>query len=484
MPKASSPHILIVEDDPGLAESIRDALELKKFQVTCVEDGDYALDLIEERPFDAVLTDYQMTVMDGMELLAAIKTLRPKLPVIMMTAHSTTNLAILATKKGAFDYLIKPFDVPDLLETIEKAVRSSRLSTKLVALDDADPAKDAMVGSSRKMQEIFKEIGRVAARPIAILIRGETGTGKELVGRAIYQYSNRADKPFVAVNCAAIPDTLIESELFGHEKGAFTNALAQRMGRFEQAHGGTLFLDEIGDLPWQTQVKLLRVLQEKSISRVGGNEQISVDVRIISATHRDLEKMILEGKFREDLYFRLNATTIILPPLRERLEDLKQLVVYFTKKYAAEFEMETPAISPEAMERLELYHWPGNIRELENVIRRALIACRGLAVSGELIGQLLNLEEGRAESPHAASAWAGFEGHIRQVLLEASRGELGEQGALPVLLEEMERILYEQAVILSHGNQTNMAKWIGVSRLTIREKLDRYKLFPRRGKST
>ncbi|NCF86508.1 MAG: response regulator [Verrucomicrobiaceae bacterium] len=484
MPASKQPLVLIAEDDPTLADSVREALDLQGYQVTCVEDGDLALDLIDEQRFDVVLTDFQMSVMSGMELLEAIKAQQPRLPVIMMTGHSTTDLAIQATKRGAFDYIIKPFEVPDLLETLSKAAASSRLARKSVTMGESHAGTDAIVGNSRKMQEVFKEIGRVAERPIPVLIRGETGTGKELVARAIYHYSNRADKPFVAVNCAAIPDTLIESELFGHEKGAFTHAITQRLGRFEQAQGGTLFLDEIGDLPWPTQAKLLRVLQEKVISRVGGKEDIPIDVRILSATHRDLEKMIVEGRFREDLYFRLNATIITLPPLRERLEDLDQLGPYFAVRYAREFEMDTPRIHRNAMVRLGQHHWPGNIRELENVIRRSLIECRGMSITRDVVDQVLESVSSRDadQSDAIEVSTEGFEDHIRKVLFEASRGELDDRGALPILIDELERILYQQAVVLAHGNQTSMAKWIGVSRLTIREKLDKYALFPKREK--
>jgi DNA-binding NtrC family response regulator len=484
MPSTHAPRILVAEDDSGLADSVRDALELEGYEVTCVEDGDLALDLVEEQTFDLILTDYQMSVLSGMELLTSLRELHPRLPVIMMTGHNTTDLAIQATKKGAFDYIVKPFDVPELLEILAKAVARGRLTTKPVSVGNTHPNKDALVGESRKMQAVFKEIGRVADRPIPVLIQGETGTGKELVARAIYHYSSRSDNPFIAVNCAAIPESLIESELFGHEKGAFTNAIAQRIGRFEQANGGTLFLDEIGDLPWQTQVKLLRVLQEKVISRVGGQDDIAVNVRIISATHRDLEKMIEDRKFREDLYFRLNATIITLPPLRDRLEDLKELVPYFAVKYAREFEIAPPSIHRDAMKRLTDHRWPGNIRELENIIRRALIECRGMTISRDLVERLLQPRRSPSSTEAHASgpSLQGFEEHIRKVLLAASRGDLGEQGAFHVLTAEMEKLLYQQAVALSHGNQTKMSQWIGVSRLTIRDKLDKFQLFPKREK--
>ena len=294
-----------------------------------------------------------MPGMGGMQLLESLQESAPRLPVIMMTAFSTTDRAIEATKKGAFDYLIKPFEMPELLDLAEKAITSRKITAKPVAIGREDSGKDSVIGSSRAMQNVFKEIGKIADKPIALLIKGETGSGKELIARAIFQHSDRSKAPFIAVNCAAIPDNLIESELFGHERGAFTGAITKRIGRFEQAHGGTLFLDEIGDLPWQTQVKLLRVLQEKVISRVGGKDEIPIDVpidvRIVSATHRDLEQMITDESFRQDLFFRLNASVINLPPLRDRTDDIPALVNYFLAKYSREFQTETPSIHKDAL---------------------------------------------------------------------------------------------------------------------------------------
>ncbi len=486
MPSRNPAHILLVEDDALLAESIRAALEAADFQVTHVEDGDFALDLVEEQEFDVVLTDYQMGMMSGMELLEGVRKVRPSLPIVMMTAHGTADLAIEATKKGAFDYILKPFEMDEVLAILEKAVASSRLSARPVALGEAKPGRDAIIGSSRAMQEIFKEVGRVAAKPISVLVVGETGTGKELVARAICQHSQRAEAPFVAVNCAAIPDTLIESELFGHERGAFTNAIAQRIGRFEQANGGTLFLDEIGDLPWQTQVKLLRVLQEKTIQRVGGKADIPTDVRIISATHRDLEDMIAQEKFREDLYYRLNAAIIRLPALRDRAEDIPDLATYFLAKHADDFEMVAPAIHKKALGLLVEHPWPGNVRQLENIVRKALIDAQGLTISPELIEDALRLA--KTSRPSAATAKTdavdGEDGllsaHIRQRLEAAKEGSLDGRGAFEVLVEDLEKELYRQAVALAHGNQTKIANWVGVSRLTVREKLDKYELFPKR----
>ncbi len=483
MTKTSRGKLLLVDDDQTLGESFRDILLGKGYEVTLVEDGDYGLDLIEEQAFDAVVTDFEMPTIGGMELLERAHRKKPRLPIIIMTAYSSTQRAIDAIKEGAFDYLIKPVDVPELLDVVAKAVASSRLSARPVEMgEDVDSAKDTIIGSSKAMLKVFKDIGRIAAKPIPVLIQGETGTGKELVARAIFQNSDRSSKPFVAVNCAAIPETLIESELFGHEKGAFTNAIAQRIGRFEQASGGTLFLDEIGDLPGETQVKLLRVLQEKVITRVGGKGEIPIDVRVISATHQNLPDMIADGKFREDLYYRLNAAMIDLPPLHERVEDIPPLVQYFLRRFATDFEFEAPSIHSAALKLLEAELWPGNVRELENVVRRALLESRGMTIGAPLLKEILSsgAPSGGAATAKNAEDAGGFAAHVHNRLLASSRDELDGKGAFEALMEDVERELYAQAVKLSHGNQSNIARWLGVSRLTVREKLDKFDLFPKR----
>ncbi len=470
--------ILLVDDDDSLAESIQVVLESRGYEVARAADGEAGLKAAKDGEFDLLLTDFRMPGLGGMQLLEKIKAVGPRLPVVMMTAFSTTDRVIEATRKGAFDYLIKPFEMPDLLEVVAKAVAGSRLTAKPVALGEEASEGDAIVGSCRAMQTVFKEIGAVADKPVPVLILGETGTGKELVARAIWQHSGRADKPFVAVNCAAIPDTLIESELFGHEKGAFTNAVARRIGRFEQADGGTLFLDEIGDLPAQTQVKLLRVLQEKTISRVGGNEAVPIDVRVVSATHRDPGSMIREGTFREDLFYRLNTSVVRLPALRDRRGDIPQLAGYFLARYSRDFGMDTPPLHQNALDELVAHDWPGNVRQLENIVRRALIDSRGMAISAATIRAAIEFAAGAApDAPEGASG--GLAGYLRGRLEEAKNGEI--PGAWESIVEDVERELYRQAVELSHGNQTKIAKWIGVSRLTVREKLNKYALFPKRG---
>ncbi|MGJ8697281.1 MAG: sigma-54-dependent transcriptional regulator [Verrucomicrobiaceae bacterium] len=470
----SENHILLVDDDTSLADAISAVLESQGHQVTHFDDGAQALAQIESSNFNLVITDYRMPGMGGMQLLEELHNNHPDLPVVMMTAFSTTDRAIEATKKGAFDYLLKPFEMSELIEVVERALASSQPSARTVSIGHHDPGKDAIIGTSRGMQLVFKEIGKVANKPISVLIKGETGSGKELIARAIYQHSDRADQPFVAINCAAIPDNLIESELFGHERGAFTGALTKRIGRFEQAHNGTLFLDEIGDLPWQTQVKLLRVLQERVITRVGGKDDIPIDVRIISATHRDLAAMIEDGSFREDLFFRLNASLVNLPPLRERPDDIPPLVDYFLGKYVHDFQMEAPSVQKDAITFLSEQEWPGNVRQLENVVRRALIESRGFTISRKTMEQAL-----ATPLKTQVSEKGSFADHVRSRLGAASQGELPD-GAFAALSADLEEELYRQAVEMSHGNQSNIAKWLGVSRMTVRDKLDKYDLFPKR----
>src|SRR3989449_4709747 len=359
MQMKSKPKILLIEDDASIVGGLKKELRVEGYEVTVAERGDNGLAQAKERPFDVVITDLKMPGLSGLELVEQLHATKPKLPIILMTAFGTTETAIEATKLGAYDYLLKPFDMTELLDLVAKAVACNRLMSEPVEMGEAPSNQSAIIGNSRAMQAIYKEIGRVAATAVTVLIRGETGTGKELVARAIYQHSGRAVQPFIAVNCAAIPETLLESELFGHERGAFTGAEARRIGRFEQADRGTLFLDEIGDLSPNTQAKLLRVLQEKSFQRLGGKETIQVDVRVIAATHCDLERAIQEKKFREDLFFRLSVVVIALPPLRERKEDLPELVRYFLQKYGSELGTGQPSIQPDALQFLQGQYWPG-----------------------------------------------------------------------------------------------------------------------------
>jgi len=333
---SDSAKVLLVEDDPGIRDTLRRVLTEEGHEVTVEARGDEGMARAAKGSFNLVITDLRLPGLNGLELVRQLHAAQPRLPIILITAFGTTESAIEATKFGAYDYLLKPFNVPELLELVRKAADSNRIMSDPVILGPTGPARDALVGQSPAMQAIYKEIGRVASKPVNVLIRGETGTGKELIARAIYQHSDRAQAPFVAINCAAIPETLLESELFGHERGAFTGAEERRIGRFEQAHQGTIFLDEIGDMTFGTQVKLMRVLQEKTLQRLGGKETITVDVRVLAATHRDLETAILQKQFREDLYYRLSVVVINLPPLRQRREDIPQLVRHFLQRHGPE----------------------------------------------------------------------------------------------------------------------------------------------------
>src|ERR1044071_104984 len=331
------PKVLLVEDDESLAASLQSALEVTGYAVYTADRADQGVATARKSEFDVVVTDLQMPASSGLDVVKTLHDLQPHLPVIVMTAHHTAEAAIAATKLGAYEYLLKPFKPPELVELIERAVKTKRLISKPVAVGEAKSEQDSIIGRSRAMVEVYKAIGLVAARPVSVLIRGETGTGKELVARYLYQKSERADRALIVVNCPAIPENLLESELFGHEAGAFTGATTLRIGRFEQANKGTIFLDEIGDISLSTQAKLLRVLQDKIIQRVGGGkEDFPGDVRVIAAPHRDLERAVEEKQFRRDLYYRLNDAVIRLPPLRERKEDIPELVAFFLQQHGLE----------------------------------------------------------------------------------------------------------------------------------------------------
>jgi nitrogen regulation protein NR(I) len=464
-----APRILLIEDDTHLATNLQQVLEDDGFRVVLCARGDEGLRSARQSAVDAVLTDLRLPGVGGLELVRQLHETQPCLPVVLMTAHGTIETAIEATKLGAYDYLPKPFEMEALLALLHKAVEAGRLMREPVPLADAPVGRTALVGVSRAMEAVCKEIGRCAAKPVTVLIRGETGTGKELIARAIYQHSERANAPFIAINCAAVPENLLESELFGHERGAFTGADQRRIGRFEQANKGTLFLDEIGDLPPGTQVKLLRVLQQQSFQRVGGSETLSVDIRILAATHRDLEAMIHEGKFREDLFHRLNVVAIRLPPLRERREDIPVLVQHFLRKYAADFQLPMPAVAPEALAALQAGPWPGNIRELENVTRRLLLEARGLSITAAAVQTVLAGRLSAVQVPRSLPALAAG------LLARAQRGELS--AAYAQMIGEAEREILTQAIALAEGNQAKAARWLGISRFTLREKLKQLGLY-------
>ena len=368
--------ILVVDDDPSVLAAFEQVLVEQDYEVTTASRGAAALEFLEVGQPDLIVMDIRMPGLSGLETFARIRKTHPKLPVIIMTGFATMETAIEAMQLGAFDYHVKPLNPEEILRSIDSALECVRLMARQVRLDSEQtpsPEEDAIIGQSRAMQEVYKAVGRVAATDAAVLIRGETGTGKELVARAIYHHSLRANAPLVVLNCAAIPEPLLESELFGHERGAFTGADNRRIGKLEQGNGGTLFLDEIGDMPLGTQAKLLRVLQDKSFERVGGGETMRVDLRILAATNRDLENAIAKGQFRQDLYHRLKVFCIEIGPLRERMEDVPRLAAYFLDKFSRELSIERPLLAPEAVELLCRHTWPGNVRELEHCIHRVLI---------------------------------------------------------------------------------------------------------------
>ncbi|MHA3771790.1 sigma-54-dependent transcriptional regulator [Verrucomicrobiota bacterium sgz303538] len=464
-----STKILLVEDDSAIASSLSRMLTRAGYRVAVSARGDTGLEQALQEHFDLVLTDFKLPGLNGLDLAGKLHAAKPLLPTIVMTAHGTAETAIEATKLGAYDYLLKPFDAEELLELVGKAVASSRLASKPVDLGEAGSGRDALIGKSRAMQSVYKEIGRVAAKPLTVLIQGETGTGKELIARAIHQHSDRAGNPFVAVNCGAIPEALLESELFGHERGAFTGAESRRIGRFEQAHGGSIFLDEIGELNLSTQVKLLRVLQERSIQRLGGKEDIALDVRVIAATNRDLEKAITEKEFRDDLYYRLNVAQIRVPPLRERREDIPLLIQYFLRRYSAESGNGDLTMTPEGIAFLQDQTWPGNVRELENVVRKAMLAGRGYTIGLETVREAMNRSEMPQPAPHQS-----MQAYISEVIRAAARGEVTD--AQRVIFNAVEREMYSQAIAQAGGNLTRTATWLGVTRVTAREKLTAFGL--------
>jgi DNA-binding NtrC family response regulator len=469
--------ILLIEDDDSVASALHDLLKDEGFTVQMATDSAEGLVTAQAGSYDVVVTDLQMPGLSGLEIIEQLQTVKPHLPVILITAYHTTEVAIRAIKLGAYDYVLKPIDPPEFLRILKRALDSTKVVSKPLDMGEATSSREAIIGKSKVMQTVYKEIGRVAAMPVTVLIQGETGTGKELVARAIHQHSDRATRAFVTVNCAAIPENLLESELFGHEAGAFTGAKGRHIGRFEQANGGTIFLDEIGDMSLTTQVKLLRVLQEKTISRVGGKEPIPVDVRILAATHRNLEEAIEAKEFRLDLFHRLNVAVIYLPSLTHRREDIPDLVNYFLNRYSAEFNLERPSIGGEAVAFLQQQTWPGNVRELENVVRKALIASRGYPISLEHLRTALT-----RPTPARPAGDQKLADYVAELLAQAQLGETGNVSE--ILTEAVERELYGQAIRLANGDQTKAARWLGVSRPTMREKLTRYGLFPTRSGDT
>lgn len=391
--------LLVVDDEPSVLQLFRSAFEKHGIEVLTADTARDGLKVARDQRPDVGIFDLLLPDWSGLDLLKEVQKADARLPVIFITAGGTSATAIDAMKLGAFDYLTKPLDLRQVKELVSRAFEVRRLMSQPVSLgESADTdSVDCMIGRGSAMQEVYKAIGRVAPKNVTVLIRGESGSGKELVARAIYHHSDRSESPFLAVNCAAIPEALLESELFGHEKGSFTGADRRRIGKFEQCHGGTLFLDEIGDMPLALQSKMLRVLQEQTFQRVGGNDTIQTNVRIITATHRDLKQASESGKFRSDLYYRLNVFEIQLPPLRSRFDDLPQLVQHFLQRARLELDKSVSSVSPEVLEILRAYPWPGNIRELQSVIKQAVLKSVGPVLVPDFLPAFI--VEGRPESP-------------------------------------------------------------------------------------
>jgi two-component system nitrogen regulation response regulator GlnG len=467
--------ILIADDEGGLRWVLEKGLRQAGYDVTAVKDGDSAVRAYEAQPFDLVFLDVKMPGMDGLTALGRLRTLKKDAQVVMMTAHGTMDTAIQAMQKGAYDYLAKPFDLDEAVLLAERALAAARLTEEVVRLKSGLREVwefGALIGRHPRMQDVYKTIGRIAGSDVTVLLRGESGTGKELVARAIHHYSRRAGRPFVAVSCAAIPGTLLESELFGHERGAFTDAKERRLGKLELAHGGTFYLDEVGDMPIDLQTKLLRALQERTIERVGGNESIRIDVRVLAATNRDLETLMKEGKFREDLYYRLNVVTLHLPPLRDRRRDIPLLVEHFLAKHGEE--LGERGVAPDALDRLVGHEWPGNVRELENVIQRAMV----MATSGVILPEHLPI--GPVSAAASVAVDATLEELIEKKLLDCVRGLRSHTSAnlYDLMIGLIEKPLLRAVLRETSGNQVRAAQILGINRNTLRKKLTEHGIDP------
>jgi DNA-binding NtrC family response regulator len=443
--------ILVVDDEPAQRELVCGFLRKHGFDVVEAGGGREAVARFKQEVFDLVLTDQRMPDLSGLEVLEAVRSTSPETAVVIITAYGTIETAVSAVKAGAADYLTKPLNLDDLLHRVHRVRERQRLVAENRELREALAERhrvEGIIGDSGRMQEVLSLVRRVAPSDATVLIRGESGTGKELIARALHYASPRAAGPLVKVNCAALAESLLEAELFGHEKGAFTGAVASRKGRFELADGGSIFLDEIGDLPPHLQVKLLRVLQEREFERVGSSRPIKVDVRLLAATHRDLEALVRDGRFREDLYYRINVVTIVLPPLRERREDLPPLIEHFLRAFAGKNGKTVRGLTREAREALLRYDYPGNIRELENLIERAVVLTRDDVIGVE-------------DLPLA---------------LEAPASESGEGAGLVAAVEGLERRMIQEALAKADGTQTRAAELLGISERVLRYKLRKYGL--------
>lgn len=457
--------LLVIDDEKSILKAFERAFSNETTTVLTANTGAEGERLFGDSKPDVVVVDLSLPDTTGLELFKRLREIDQRVPFIFITGHGTVESAIEATKLGAYDYLFKPLELDEMRELLKKAFNLSRMVRvqPVLADDDEDTDGDAIVGRCHAMKEVYKSIGRVASQNLTVLLLGESGTGKEVVAQAIYHHSARATGPFQAINCAAIPDALLESEIFGHERGAFTDAHRQRIGKLEQADGGTLFLDEVGDMSPMTQAKVLRVLQDQTFERVGGNTPIKVDARIIAATNHDLKKLVTEGLFRSDLYFRLSVVTIHLPPLREREDDLRVLSEYFLRKYSDEFGKDIRTLSPETLEMMEQYHWPGNVRELESVMKQSLLTARGNVLLPEFLPPLSDRvsinQQLNSGNEYLSSDFV------------AERLESGADNLYAEAITTAESQLFRQVLRHTTGNQLKAANILGISRVTLRSKL-------------
>jgi len=465
------PRLLVIDDEPNIIFSIKECLSSDTLEVISAGSAREGIGLASSAKPDAVILDVRLPDLSGLDAFSRIAQVDPRLPVIIVTAYASTETAIEAMRRGAFEYLLKPVDFAQLESVVNKALEVSRLSRvpAVLSTDHEDMAVDRIVGQSQSMQEVYKAIGRIASHEAPVLILGESGTGKELVARAVYHYSHRSQKPFLAINCAALPETLLESELFGHEAGAFTGADQRRIGKFEQVNGGTIFLDEIGDMSLATQAKALRLIQDQTFQRLGGTQTVQTNVRIIAATNQDLLQRIDEGEFRLDLFYRLNVFTINLPPLRERQEDCPFLVDHFIKKFNRDTGKRVRGMTPEAMSICQAYDWPGNVRELESAIRFAMARSSGDILTRDSLPTAC-LKAAKNESSDDSSSNSEVERFdlkklIRQ-LLDSDSTEIYRE-----VSDEVDRLLLEEVMNEVAGNQVQACKRLGIARMTLRNKL-------------
>lgn len=469
--------ILIVDDDEGLVHFLDRFFVKQGYAVRSCNSGQSALEAMAKEQFDLILMDYKMPGLNGLDTLREVRRSQVKTPVIIMTAYGSTDTAIETMKLGAYDYLVKPFDRDELQRIAADALEVNRLMKEEVCYPGhicrpSIPSKGTVkiVGNTRRMQEVYKLIGQVAGRDVTVLVMGESGTGKELVARAIYHHSHRKDKPFLAINCAAIPETLLESELFGYERGAFSGAERTHIGKFERCQDGTLFFDEIGDMPLSTQAKVLRVLQYGEFERLGGKENLKVNVRIIAATNKNLEKEVEQGRFREDLYWRLKVISIQLPPLRERPEDIPPMVEYFVSRFSEEYQTPIRYVANAAMQKLQSHSWPGNVRELENCLRRAVLLSLGEVILEEHLKIDSDQQDSRGESQ--GHLMANLDKKMDELIPDILRFS-GEKTHANVI-DMVEKSLIARVLKQCGYNQVKAARMLGISRNTLRHRIKKF----------